>query len=207
MKNSWHALQIMSEWVVAHQRLADITPAVSIFGSARLPEGSAYYQQAFELAKRLSTRGFAILSGGGPGIMCAANAGAQAGQNGSSIGLNIQLPHEQHPNPHQDIALHFEHFPTRKMAFAYHSSAYVVMPGGLGTLDELFEVITLMQTQKRPMVPVFLYGSAFWQGLITWLHEQLLALNLLAASDLEALQLVDDIDSIERQLAPLLKNE
>ena len=166
-KESWRVFGIMSEFVSATERLSDIHPAVSIFGSARTPHDHPYYQLTEEIARLLSDAGFSVISGGGPGIMEAANKGAFYGKS-PSVGLNIQLPHEQHNNPYQNISQTFQHFFTRKVMFVKFASAYVVMPGGFGTLDELMEALTLVQTGKTRRMPIILVGSKFWGGMVEW---------------------------------------
>ena len=188
---SWSVLQIMSELVEGHDRLAYIAPAVSILGSARLGPEHPYYQQTEELARQLSARGFSVISGGGPGLMEAANRGAQAGGGGQSVGLNIKLPHEQRSNDFQDISLHFRHFCTRKVMFMENACAYVMMPGGFGTLDELFEITTMIQTGKAPAAPIILVGKRFWAGLCQWLATAPLEERTINARELALLQLCD----------------
>ena len=153
------------------------------------------YALAERVARRLSDAGFAVLSGGGPSIMEAANKGAHAGKS-AAVGLNIALPHEQHPNPYQDLSLQFQYFASRKSAFVRYSQAFVVFAGGLGTLDELFDTLAQMQTRKVPAKPIILVGSAFWQGLLDWLNTQLVARGLIRAEDLDLLTLLDDEDEI-----------
>lgn len=188
---SWHAFKIMSEFVDATERLKEITPAVSIFGSARIQPDSPYYKLTVDIARRLSDAGFAVISGGGPGIMEAANKGAFAGAS-PSIGLNIELPHEQHINPYQDISQNFKHFFMRKVMFVKYASAYVVMPGGFGTLDELMEAITLVQTGKTLKIPIILVCEPFWRGLVEWVKTTLVDENMIAVADLDLIQLIDD---------------
>ena len=190
-RESWHIFGIMSEFVESAERLRHIQPAVSIFGSARLKPESPYYQKTEELARLLSNAGFSVISGGGPGVMEAANKGAFGGK-GKSIGLNIVLPHEQASNPYQDISVNFYHFFSRKVAFVKYATAYVVMPGGFGTMDELFEALTLIQTGKSRPMPIYLYGSEFWQGLWQWVREQLLSNHLINEKDLDLIQITDD---------------
>ena len=187
---SWQILTIMAEFVEATEYLSEIRPAVSIFGSARLPESSPYYAQTLALARLFSDSGFAVISGGGGGIMEAANKGAHAGRS-ASVGLNIELPHEQHSNPYQDITMRFRHFFTRKVNFVKNSDAFVMMPGGFGTLDELTEVLTLIQTQKSRKVPVILVGSKFWQGFIDWMNTVLLPMAVISPADMRLFHLVD----------------
>jgi uncharacterized protein (TIGR00730 family) len=188
---SWHAFKIMAEYVDATERLKEITPAVSVFGSARIKPNSAYYQMTVDIAMRLSDAGFAVISGGGPGIMEAANKGAYAGKS-PSIGLNIELPHEQAANPYQDISQNFKHFFMRKVMFVKYASAYVVMPGGFGTLDELMEAVTLVQTGKTLKIPIILVCEPFWRGLVDWIKTTLVNEEMILASDLDLIQVIDD---------------
>jgi uncharacterized protein (TIGR00730 family) len=181
----------MSEFVEATDRLAAIKPAVSIFGSARTAPGTPYYELTETIARLLSDSGFAVISGGGPGIMEAANKGAFHGKS-PSIGLNIQLPHEQQSNPYQDISQTFRHFFARKYMFVRFASAYVVMPGGFGTLDELMEALTLIQTSKTSRIPIILVCSDFWRGLIDWFRETLVREKMIAAEDMDLIQLIDE---------------
>lgn len=186
----------MSEFVDGFERLAAIPPSVSIFGSARLREDSPYYILTEEIAKVLSDRGFSIVSGGGPGLMEAANKGAYAGEKGLSVGLNILLPHEQKGNPYQDISMQFRHFFARKVMFVKYCSAYVVMPGGFGTLDELAEILTLIQTGKSRKIPVILVGGDFWQGLLDWMKTQMAALGTIAADDIDLITVADTPEAV-----------
>ncbi|MDF3836601.1 TIGR00730 family Rossman fold protein [Cupriavidus basilensis] len=188
---SWQMFTIMAEFIEATEYLSEIRPAVSIYGSARLREDSPYYQRTIEIARLFSDAGFAVISGGGPGIMEAANKGAHAGKS-ASVGLNIELPHEQQGNPYQDIAMRFRHFFTRKVTFVKNSDAFIVMPGGFGTLDELAEVLTLVQTGKSRAVPVVLFGSRFWKGLLDWFRFTLLPMGLIAEHDLDLMKIVDE---------------
>lgn len=190
-REAWRIFQIMSEFVEGFERLASIRPSVSIFGSARTPPGHPYYVLAEAIGRALSDAGFSVVTGGGPGIMEAANKGAYAGK-APSIGLNIQLPHEQRANPYQDIPLYFRHFFARKVMFVKYASAYVVLPGGFGTLDEFSEILTLLQTGKSRAIPVILAGKAFWAGLIEWMRARLVAEDMIDASDLELFKLVDE---------------
>ena len=180
----------MAEFVEGFERLAGIAPSVGIFGSARIGPGQAYYRLAETIARRLSDAGFSVLSGGGPGIMEAANKGARAGAS-PSIGLNIALPHEQ-PNPHQDLTLMFKHFFARKVMFVKHASAYVVLPGGFGTLDELAEILTLVQTGKSRRIPIILVGAAFWRGLIDWMKHSMVKQGAVSEDDLALFQVIDE---------------
>jgi uncharacterized protein (TIGR00730 family) len=194
-RESWHVLGIISEFVEAAERLSEVRPAVSIFGSARTRPGTPMYDLTVEVARKLSDVGFAVISGGGPGIMEAANRGAFEGAS-PSVGLNIELPFEQYGNPYQDISLRFRHFFARKVAFVKYAAAYVVMPGGFGTLDELSEALTLMQTGKGKSMPIVLVGSAFWAGLMTWMREVVLAEGMIGLADLDMMRSVDDSDSV-----------
>jgi uncharacterized protein (TIGR00730 family) len=188
---SWHAFEIMAEFVDATESLKEITPAVSIFGSARTNPEHPYYKLAEEIARLVSDAGFSVISGGGPGIMEAANKGAFPGLS-PSVGLNIKLPHEQTTNPYQEISLDFKHFFMRKVMFVKYASAYVVMPGGFGTLDELLEAMTLVQTGKSLRIPIILVGSKFWGGLVDWFRQTLIAEGMIDAEDMGLIQLIDD---------------
>ena len=194
-RESWKIFQIMAEFVEGFERLARIKPSVSIFGSARTPPGSPIYTLAEDIARRLSDAGFAVVSGGGPGVMEAANKGAYAGKS-LSVGLNIQLPHEQQANPYQDISLGFRHFFSRKVMFVKYASAYVVLPGGFGTLDELAEILTLVQTGKTRRIPIVLVHRPFWSGLLAWFREVLVTEGTIDAADLQLMQLVDTAEDV-----------
>ncbi|WP_291381814.1 MULTISPECIES: TIGR00730 family Rossman fold protein [Achromobacter] len=189
----------MSEIRTAADKLAHIGPAVSVFGSARVSRNSPYYETTIAISAALAEAGFAVIAGGGPGIMEAANKGAfEAG--GTSIGLNISLPHEAHNNEFQTISLSFEYFFPRKAAFFMHSFAYVAMPGGFGTLDELFEALTLIQTGKVPPAPIVLVGSEYWSGLTEWLGDQVLGNGMIAAHDLDLFIIEDDPVKVVRKV-------
>ncbi|HUU73659.1 MAG TPA: TIGR00730 family Rossman fold protein [Burkholderiales bacterium] len=181
----------MAEFVESTERLAHIRPAVSVFGSARIQEGHRYYELARQIARSLSDAGFAVISGGGPGIMEAANKGAYYGKS-LSIGLNIQLPHEQVSNPFQDISQSFRHFFARKVMFVKFASAYVVMPGGFGTLDELMEALTLVQTGKVRRIPLILVHTPFWAGLIDWMKQRLVEEGMIGPDDMDLIQVLDE---------------
>jgi hypothetical protein len=189
-RESWRILGIMSEFIEATERLASVRPAVTIFGSARTPVDSEYYRLTEEIARLLSDSGFSVVSGGGPGVMEAANKGAFHGKS-VSIGLNIQLPHEQAANPYQDISQTFRHFFARKYMFVKIASAYVVMPGGFGTLDELLEALTLIQTNKTPRIPIILVGSAFWRGLVDWFRDRLVSEGMISPEDMNLISVID----------------
>ncbi|MBZ0068088.1 MAG: TIGR00730 family Rossman fold protein [Thiobacillus sp.] len=189
-RESWRMLGIMAEFVEATERLASIRPAVSIFGSARTPADHAYYMLTEEIARKLSDAGFSVISGGGPGIMEAANKGAYFGKS-PSVGLNIQLPHEQSGNAYQDISQTFQHFFARKVMFVKFAAAYVVMPGGFGTMDELFEALTLVQTGKIAHIPIILVGSKFWAGLADWVKNTLTGEGMISPDDINLIQIID----------------
>ena len=190
-RESWHAFEIMAEFVDATERLKQITPAVSIFGSARTPPDHPYYQLTEEIARQLSDAGFSVISGGGPGIMEAANKGAFHGKS-LSIGLNIELPHEQSNNEFQDVSQNFSHFYMRKVMFVKNASAYVVMPGGFGTLDELMEALTLIQTGKTRKIPIILVCEPFWRGMLDWFKETLVTEGMVSADDLDLVKVIDE---------------
>lgn len=192
-KESWRIFRIMAEFVEGFEQLATISPSVSIFGSARTKPEHDYYKTTEELAYQLSEAGFSVVSGGGPGLMEAANKGAFRGKS-QSIGLNIMLPHEQSGNPYQDISLNFKHFFSRKVMFVKYASAYVVMPGGFGTLDELAEVLTLMQTGKSRRFPIILMGREFWTPLVDWFKNTLVTEGTISPDDLNLFKITDDID-------------
>ena len=191
---SWKIFQIMGEFVNGYEKLARARPSVSIFGSARTDRDHPTYKLTEDIAKRLSDEGFSIVSGGGPGVMEAANKGAQAGAS-ASIGVNIELPHEQSSNDYQDISLYFRHFFSRKVMFVKYASAYVVMPGGFGTLDELAEILTLIQTGKTRRIPIVLVETDFWKGLVDWFQHTLVAEGTISPRDMDLFVMVDDADS------------
>ncbi len=190
-KEAWRVFGIMSEFVSATDRLAHIHPAVSVFGSARMKPDHPYYKLCEEISRLLSDAGFSVISGGGPGIMEAANKGAFYGKS-PSVGLNIQLPHEQSNNPYQNISQSFQHFFARKVMFVKFAHAYVVMPGGFGTLDELMEALTLVQTGKTRRMPIILVGSKFWGGMMDWFKTSLLEEKVISPGDIELIQLIDN---------------
>ncbi len=194
-REAWRMFEIIAEFVTATERLQTIQPAVTIFGSSRITPEHPYYAMAEDIARRLSEAGFSVISGGGPGIMEAANKGAYEGTS-PSVGLNIQLPHEQSANPFQDISHTFQHFFARKVMFVKLSCAFVMMPGGFGTLDELMEVLTLVQTAKIRKVPVILVNSGFWKGLLDWIHGTLLPEGMIGVEDPALLQVLDDPQAV-----------
>ena len=189
-REAWKLFGIMAEFFEATERLNHIKPAVSVFGSARVAPGTPYYALAEETARLLSDSGFAVISGGGPGLMEATNKGAFAG-SGLAVGLNIDLPHEQLANKFQDISLRFKHFFARKVMFVRFASAYVVMPGGFGTLDELMEALTLVQTGKTRKMPIILVGSRFWGGMLDWFRSTLMDEKVISPEDMDLIQLID----------------
>jgi uncharacterized protein (TIGR00730 family) len=194
-REAWRVFGIMAEFVEATERLADIRPAVSLFGSARAAPGSPYYGLAEEVARRLSDAGFAVVSGGGPGVMEAANKGAFAGIS-PAIGLNIELPREQAGNRYQDISLRFKHFFARKVMFVKFATAFIILPGGYGTLDELFEALTLVQTGKTRRMPIILMHAPFWRGLLEWIRERLVAEGMIDPGDADLLQVIDEPQAV-----------
>lgn len=189
-RESWKIFQIMAEFVEGFERLARIRPSVSVFGSARTKDNHHYYELGVEIARALSDAGFSVVSGGGPGIMEAANKGAYEGKS-PSIGLNIQLPHEQIGNPYQDISLSFRHFFSRKVMFVKYAAAYVVLPGGFGTLDELVEILTLVQTKKTRKIPIILVHEPFWRGLLDWFKTTLVEEGTINPEDLDLIKILD----------------
>jgi uncharacterized protein (TIGR00730 family) len=191
VRESWKIFQIMAEFVEGFERLAHIRPSVSIFGSARTPVDSPWYRLTEDIGRLLSEAGFCVVTGGGPGLMEAANKGAFAGKT-PTVGLNIQLPREQVANPYQDIALTFRHFFARKVMFVKYASAYVILPGGYGTLDELAEILTLVQTGRTRRIPIILVGSDFWRGLVDWFRHSLKEQGAIDDTDLGLFEVVDE---------------
>jgi hypothetical protein len=187
---TWRVFRIMSEFVEGFETLKDLGPAITIFGSARTRKDDWSYKATLKVAMMLAQRGFAIISGGGPGVMEAANKGARMGK-GVSVGLNIKLPEEQKPNRYQDVSLTFRHFFARKVMFVKYASGYIIMPGGFGTLDEFFESLTLIQTAKIRRFPVVLMGRKYWEGLIRWMEQTLIDEGTISAADLNLFYLAD----------------
>lgn len=194
-KDTWTVFKIMGEFVEGFETLRPFWPSVSIFGSARVKPGNPHYQQAVAVAEALSKAGYGIITGGGPGIMEAANRGARRG-TGRSIGLNIKLPYEQTANEYADTIIHFNYFFARKVMFVKYACGFVGLPGGFGTLDEIFEALTLKQTQKIHEFPVILFGSQFWGGLVAWLESQPLTERMVSKRDLQMFHVTDDIDEV-----------
>jgi uncharacterized protein (TIGR00730 family) len=187
----WRALRILSEFVDGFDALAALGPAVSVFGSARTPEGHPWYQVARSVGRMLAEAGYAVITGGGPGVMEAANRGCREG-GGLSVGCNIELPHEQALNPYVDLGVEFRYFFVRKTMFVKYADAFVILPGGFGTMDELFESLTLIQTGKIRHFPVILVGSRYWRGLLDWVRTEMLPAAVINAEDLALLQITDD---------------
>jgi len=198
-RESWSMFSIMSEFIETTEHLSELNPAVTVFGSARIHPDNPYYIQCMELSRRLSDAGFAVISGGGPGIMAAANRGAFEGQS-LSVGLNIDLPFEQTPNRWQNISLNYRHFFPRKVAFAKYADAYVLFPGGFGTLDELCEVLTLIQTGKSRRIPIILVGSDFWNGFLEWLKNVLIPYGTLSPEDVDLMKVIDETDKVLEEI-------
>ena len=192
---AWRLFRIMSEFVEATERMDEIRPAVSVFGSARVPAGHPYYALAEKTSRLLSDAGFSVVSGGGPGIMEASNRGAHFGRS-PAVGLNIELPREQFGNTYQDISLLFRHFFARKAMFVRCASAYVFLPGGFGTLDEFSEVLVLMQTGKSARVPCILMHEPFWRGLLQWMRERLVGEKMINPQDMEMVQVIDEPEGV-----------
>jgi uncharacterized protein (TIGR00730 family) len=194
-EDPWRIFRIMAEFVDAFETLSAAGPAVTIFGSARLPPSNPYYKLGVTLGARLAKQNLAVITGGGPGIMEAANRGA-AKVKGKSIGLNIELPHEQKGNRFTNIPINFHYFFSRKVCFVKYSIAFIFMPGGFGTLDEFFELITLVQTQRIPRFPLILVGKSFWKGLLSWIESTLEKNALISPEDNELFTLTDDPDEV-----------
>jgi uncharacterized protein (TIGR00730 family) len=194
-KDTWTVFRIMAEFVEGFETLGPVWPAVSVFGGARLKPGSDEYAKAEEIGRLLSTHGFSVITGGGPGAMAAANKGARRGE-GRSIGLNIKLPFEQEANSFADTVIHFDYFFARKVMFVKYACAFVGLPGGYGTLDEMFECLTLKQTGKMKNFPVILFGSEFWSGLVDWLEDQVRPRGLISRKDLRLFRITDDPEEV-----------
>ncbi len=202
--DTWRALRILSEFVEGFEAFAGIGPAVAVFGSARTPEGSPGYEAARRVGAELAKAGFAVITGGGPGAMEAANRGAHE-EGGLSIGCNIELPHEQHLNPYVDLSIEFHYFFARKTMFVKYSDAFVIMPGGFGTLDELFESLTLVQTGKVRNFPLVLVGHDYWDGLLAWIRDVQLPAGAIEQADLDLLTITDDPVEAVRIIADYAK--
>jgi len=207
-EDPWRIFRIMAEFVDSFEVLSQVGPGVTVFGSARMQSSDPYYQAAIELARGLAKHNLAIITGGGPGIMEASNKGAALAK-GKSVGLNIQLPHEQRGNRYANIPIYFHYFFSRKVCFVKYSIGFVFMPGGFGTLDEFFEVLTLVQTQRIPGFPLILFGKQHWKGLIRWMKDRLENTEFISPGDLDLFKVTDDpqeaVDIIleyERRVGP-----
>ncbi len=198
-QDAWRMFRIIGEFVDGFEALAEVAPAVSVFGSTRVAPQDKEYQQAIEIGRKLAERGFNVITGGGPGVMEAANRGAAEG-GAKSVGLNIRLPMEQQPNPFSNIQLNFRYFFIRKVMFVKYSVAYIVMPGGFGTLDELMEAVTLIQTHKIKPFPVVLVGSDYWSGFLKWLKDAAVEEGKISKDDLEIMQVIDDPEEVVRYI-------
>ena len=206
--DSWALFKIMGEFVNGYEKMSMIGPCVSIFGSARTKPGTKYNELATKIAQRIAQEGYGVITGGGPGIMEAGNLGAHL-EKGTSVGLNIDLPFEQHDNPFidNDKNLQFDYFFVRKVMFVKYSQGFVVMPGGFGTLDELFEAITLIQTNKIEKFPIILVGRTFWAGLLDWVKSTLLENGNISEKDLDLLQMADDEDEVVNHINAFYKGK
>lgn len=194
-EESWRLFKIIGDFIDGFEVMPDYQPSVTIFGSARVKEGDKYYDSARQLGFKLAKKGFTIVTGGGPGIMEAANRGAfEAG--GNSIGLNIKLPKEQKPNPYLTLTLNFNYFFARKVMLVKYATGFVLFPGGYGTLDEIFETLTLIQTKKLKPFPVIFFGSDYWDGLLQWLKSKVVANNYIDEEDLNIFKIMDNIDEV-----------
>ncbi len=190
----WRVLRIMSEFVDSFEEMSQVPPGITVFGSARTPETDPYYLAAVELGRKLAKHGFAVITGGGPGIMEAANRGASLVDRALSVGLNIKLPHEQSPNPHAGLKVDFRYFFARKVCLAKYSMGFVYFPGGYGTLDEFGEIVTLVQTDHIPRFPLILFGRRHWEGFVQWVEQTLLASRHISPGDEKLFHLTDDVD-------------
>ncbi len=191
IQDSWRLFRILAEFVEGFEALSEHHPSVSIFGSTRVKLGDEVYTKAEQIGRLLAENGFGVITGGGPGVMEAANKGAAAA-GGKSIGINIELPLEQRPNPYANITLRFRYFFVRKVMFVKYAVAYIILPGGFGTMDELFEAVTLIQTHKIKPFPVIMVGSSYWKGLLDWMKDVTLKEGKISPSDLEIIQVMDD---------------
>ena len=198
-EESWRIFRIMAEFVESIEVLSNVHNAVTIFGSARVKPGDTYYQKAEKLGQLLAQNGFAVITGGGPGIMEAGNKGA-AEAGGQSVGMNIKLPFEQKPNPYANLQIDYKYFFIRKVMFVKYAMAYVIMPGGYGTMDEFFEALTLIQTKRVKSFPVILMGSEYWQGLLDWLKNTMLQKEMIHPFDIEMIQIIDEPEEVVKHI-------
>jgi uncharacterized protein (TIGR00730 family) len=199
IEESWRIFRIMAEFVEAIETLSQVKNGVTIFGSARVGPDDPYYKKAELLARRLAENGFSVITGGGPGIMEAANKGAAAA-GGKSIGMNIRLPYEQKPNPYANTVIEYRYFFIRKVMFVKYAVAYVILPGGFGTMDEFFEALTLIQTKRIKGFPVILMGSEYWQGLLGWMKDTMIGNDKIEPCDLELMHIIDDPDEVVKHI-------
>jgi uncharacterized protein (TIGR00730 family) len=197
--NSWRLFKILAEFVDGFENLGDLYPAVTIFGSARVKPGDETYEKTCEIAKKLALNGYNIITGGGPGVMEAGNKGAKEG-GAKSVGLNIELPLEQRPNPYATQKLDFQYFFVRKVMFVKYAQAYIGMPGGFGTMDEIFEALTLIQTKRIKPFPVILVGTHYWMGILEWIRNTLLGGGYISPGDLDLVTVLDDPDEVVRTI-------
>ncbi|MFD9940807.1 TIGR00730 family Rossman fold protein [Nonomuraea sp. NPDC059023] len=197
----WRVLRIQAEFVEGFGQLAELPPAVTVFGSARTPDDSPEYEMGVELGRALAESGYAVITGGGPGVMEAANRGATEVDGAVSVGLGIELPFEQKMNDYVDLGIEFRYFFVRKTMFVKYSCGFIALPGGFGTLDELFEALTLVQTRKVTSFPVVLMGTSFWGGMVDWIKNTLLGTGKIAAQDLDLIHLTDDVNEAVRIIA------
>jgi len=204
-QEAWRVLGIMAEFQLATDRMRGVRPAVSMFGSARVGPEHPYYDKARIIAHKLSDAGFSVISGGGPGLMEAVNQGAFAGRS-PAIGLNILLPYERGGNQYQDVSINFRYFFARKMMFVRFASAYVVLPGGFGTLDELTECLTLVQTGKARRIPIILVGASFWDGLLAWFKDKLVGEGMVGSEDLDLVRVIEEPDAIVEAIFHFYEN-
>ncbi len=195
INDSWRLFKILAEFVDGFETLGDLYPAVTIFGSARVQPGDETYEKTYQVAKKLAQNGYHIITGGGPGVMKAGNKGAKEG-GAKSVGLNIHLPLEQSPNPYATMKLNFQYFFVRKVMFVKYAQAYIGMPGGFGTMDEIFESLTLIQTRRIKPFPVILIGTKYWEGLLDWVRGTLLSGKFISPEDLNFVTLLDDPDEV-----------
>lgn len=198
-EESWRIFRIMAEFVESIEILSNVHNAVTIFGSARVKPGDKYYQMAEKLGQLLAQNGFAVITGGGPGIMEAGNKGA-AEAGGQAVGMNIKLPFEQKPNPYANIQIDYKYFFIRKVMFVKYAVAYVIMPGGYGTMDELFEALTLIQTKRVRSFPLILMGREYWQGLLDWLKNSMQQKSMILPCDIEMIQIIDEPEEVVKHI-------
>ncbi len=203
IKDTWRLFRILAEFVDGFEDLSKIYPAVSMFGSARVRPGDPSYEQALTIARLLVENGFNVISGGGPGVMEAANKGA-AEAGGKSVGLNIQLPYEQKPNPYANVRLNFRYFFIRKVMFVKYAVAYVILPGGFGTLDELTEAITLIQTRRIKPFPVILVNRAYWKGLLDWMRKVVCPECMISPEDMDLIQVIDEPEEVIKAIKKII---